>query len=114
MLWQERVFALLESISIVEPMPGNTAAEFVDDDGNEFKGVAFELQNVTFAYPTLVEHNVLRRLCLSIPAGKTVALVGERGIKENAAALALIAVIESGKLAAGLMRQWPIGLFAGA
>jgi len=42
------------------------------------------------------------------------ALVGERGIKENAAALALIAVIESGKLAAGLMRQWPIGLFAGA
>lgn len=42
------------------------------------------------------------------------ALVGDRGIKENTAGLALIAVIESGKLAAGLVWQWQVGMFAGA
>ena len=31
------------------------------------------------AYPTLPEHRVLRGLSLHVPAGKTVALVGERG-----------------------------------
>ena len=73
-LWWQ-VFALLESTSRIEPMPGDTARAFETKDG----GVAFDFEGVTFAYPTLPEHNVLRKLSLTVPAGKTTSLVGERG-----------------------------------
>ena len=42
-------------------------------------GSAFDFDAVDFAYPTMPEHRVLRGLALHVPAGKTVALCGERG-----------------------------------
>ncbi|XP_019418125.1 PREDICTED: ABC transporter B family member 9-like [Lupinus angustifolius] len=38
-----------------------------------------ELQHVSFKYPTRPDIQILKDLCLKIPAGKTVALVGESG-----------------------------------
>ncbi|KAG0557061.1 hypothetical protein KC19_11G099900 [Ceratodon purpureus] len=38
-----------------------------------------ELRNVDFAYPTRLDVPVLQKFCLKIPAGKTVALVGQSG-----------------------------------
>ena len=76
MLPADRVFALLESRSVIEPNAGDTPLKrFVPVDG----GISFEIEGVDFAYPTMPEHRVLRGLTLTIPAGKTVALVGERG-----------------------------------
>lgn len=76
MLPADRVFLLLESRSAIEPNEGDAPLEpFVPRCG----GIGFELEGIDFAYPTMPEHRVLRGLSLSIPAGKTVALVGERG-----------------------------------
>ncbi|XP_061441733.1 mitochondrial potassium channel ATP-binding subunit isoform X4 [Rhineura floridana] len=38
-----------------------------------------EFQDVSFSYPTRPGHQVLRNFCLSIPANKTVAIVGQSG-----------------------------------
>jgi len=71
----DRVFTLLETESLIEPMPGDAKATFETKDG----GVELVFDNVSFAYPTMLEHKVLRNVNLRIPAGKTVAFVGERG-----------------------------------
>jgi len=72
----DRVFTILESKSAVEPNEGDAPlATFRSLAG----GIAFDLEQLDFAYPTMAEHRVLRGLNLSVPAGKTVALVGERG-----------------------------------
>ena len=71
----DRVFTLLETESVIEPMAGERRAPFVARDG----GVEIVFENVDFAYPTMLEHKVLRGVNLRIPAGKTVAFVGERG-----------------------------------
>ena len=76
MLPADRVFTILESKSSIEPNEGDApGAQFEPING----GVAFTFEGVDFAYPTMPEHRVLRGLSLHIPAGKTVALVGERG-----------------------------------
>lgn len=38
-----------------------------------------EFKHVKFAYPSRPESVVCKNLCLSIPAGKTIALVGRSG-----------------------------------
>jgi len=72
----DRVFTILESKSAVEPNEGDAPARpFVPSNGV----FSFTFEAVDFAYPTLPEHSVLRGLSLHVPAGKTVALCGERG-----------------------------------
>merc|ERR1712190_197335 len=68
------VFELLESKSLIEPMPGDKKASFEKKNG----GIELKFQDVTFAYPLMPEITVLRHLTLTIPAGKTVAICGER------------------------------------
>lgn len=72
----DRVFTILESKSCVEPNEGDAPRTPFEAHGG---GVAFTFEGVSFAYPTMPEHRVLRGLSLHVPAGKTVALVGERG-----------------------------------
>lgn len=81
MLPAERVFRILEQRSAVEPMPDDEREPFQTSqgDGGYNGGIEIEFDNVTFAYPTMPEHQVLRGLSFKIPAGKTVSLVGERG-----------------------------------
>jgi ABC-type multidrug transport system fused ATPase/permease subunit len=69
-----RIFELLESKSLIEPMPGDRKASFQKKNG----GIELELRDVTFAYPLMPEITVLRHLSLTIPIGKTVAICGER------------------------------------
>jgi ABC-type multidrug transport system fused ATPase/permease subunit len=69
-----RIFELLESKSLIEPMPGDIKAAFQRKKG----GVELELRDVTFSYPSMPEVTVLRHCSLKIPAGKTVAICGER------------------------------------
>merc|ERR1711988_104222 len=69
-----RVFELLESKSLIEPMPGDQKAPFEKKNG----GIELKFNDVTFAYPLMPEITVLRHLSLTIPAGKTVAICGER------------------------------------
>jgi len=74
MIPASRIFELLESKSLIEPMPGDERTPFQKKNG----GVELEFQDVTFAYPLMPEITVLRHLSLTIPAGKTVAICGER------------------------------------
>jgi len=74
MLPAGRIFELLESKSAIEPMPGDTKVPFQKKNG----GIEMEFCNVTFAYPLMPEVTVLRHLSLTIPAGKTVAICGQR------------------------------------
>ena len=87
MLPVERIFDLLETKSLIEPMDGDAKAPFEPTRGG---GVEFVFEDVSFAYPTMPEHNVLRHLDLVIPAGKTVALVGERGCGKSTAIALLL------------------------
>ncbi|XP_024024823.1 ABC transporter B family member 1 [Morus notabilis] len=51
------------------------------DSGLELDSVTglVELQNVDFSYPARPEVRILNNFCLSVPAGKTIALVGSSG-----------------------------------
>lgn len=69
-----RIFELLESKSLIEPMPGDNKAPFQKKSG----GIELEFRDVTFAFPLMPEITVLRHLSLTIPVGKTVAICGER------------------------------------
>jgi len=69
-----RIFEILESKSLIEPMPGDKRAPFEKMNG----GIELKFCDVTFAYPLMPEITVLRHLTLTIPAGKTVAICGER------------------------------------
>jgi len=69
-----RIFELLESRSLIEPMPGDRRAPFEAQAG----GIELLFEDVSFAYPLMPEVTVLRHLSLRIPAGKTVAICGER------------------------------------
>ena len=48
----DRVFTLLESESLIEPMPGDAKAVFAPKNG----GVEVVFEKVVFAYPTMLEH----------------------------------------------------------
>ncbi|KAJ8435231.1 hypothetical protein Cgig2_028417 [Carnegiea gigantea] len=66
------VFALLDRKSKIDPS---------DESGmtlDEIKG-EIELRHISFKYPTRPDIQIFRDLCLTIHAGKTVALVGESG-----------------------------------
>jgi ABC-type multidrug transport system fused ATPase/permease subunit len=69
-----RIFELLESKSLIEPMPGDILPVFQKKNG----GIELEFRDVSFAYPLMPEVTVLRHCNLTIPAGKTVAICGER------------------------------------
>ncbi|XP_058101237.1 ABC transporter B family member 4-like isoform X2 [Magnolia sinica] len=49
-----------------------------------------EFEHVNFTYPTRPDVHILRDLCLSIPSGKTVAIVGESGCGKST----IIALLE--------------------
>merc|ERR1712232_863245 len=74
MIPASRVFELLESKSLIEPMPGDKKAAFEKKNG----GIELKFLDVSFAYPLMPEITVLRHLTLTIPVGKTVAICGER------------------------------------
>merc|ERR1712190_653298 len=74
MIPASRVFELLESKSLIEPMPGDKKTAFEKKNG----GIELIFQDVTFAYPLMPEITVLRHLTLTIPVGKAVAICGER------------------------------------
>mmetsp|Transcript_98730 Transcript_98730/g.171039 ORF Transcript_98730/g.171039 Transcript_98730/m.171039 type:complete len:1047 (+) Transcript_98730:70-3210(+) len=69
-----RIFELLESKSLIEPMPGDEYPVFEKKNG----GIELEFRDVSFAYPLMPEVTVLRHCSLKIPLGKTVAICGER------------------------------------
>lgn len=69
-----RIFELLESKSLIEPMPGDELPPFQTKRG----GIELEFRDVSFAYPLMPEVTVLRHCSLRIPAGSTVAICGER------------------------------------
>jgi len=74
MIPASRIFELLESKSLIEPMPGDERPAFEKKNG----GIELEFRDVSFAYPLTPEVTVLRHCSLKIPAGKTVAICGER------------------------------------
>lgn len=51
------------------------------DSGLELESVTglVELKNVDFSYPARPDVLILNNFCLSVPAGKTIALVGSSG-----------------------------------
>ncbi|KAH6802666.1 ATP binding cassette subfamily B1 [Perilla frutescens var. frutescens] len=51
------------------------------DSGMELESITgkLELKNVDFCYPSRPETQILRNFCLTVPAGKTIALVGSSG-----------------------------------
>merc|ERR1719231_1317626 len=55
-------------------MPGDNLPIFQKKNG----GIELEFRDVSFAYPLMPEVTVLRHCSLTIPAGKTVAICGER------------------------------------
>lgn len=63
---------------IIDHTPGITKE---GDAGVELESVTgrLELRNVEFAYPSRPDTPILRRFSLSVPAGKTIALVGSSG-----------------------------------
>lgn len=77
----ERVFAVIERKSTIERNPGEEerldVSKFLDNGGMDI-----QIKNISFAYPTMAEHRVMRGLSLHIPAGKTTALCGKRGKRE--------------------------------
>lgn len=66
------VFALLDRKSKIDP--STESGTTLDDVKGEI-----ELRHVSFKYPTRPDTDIFRDLCLTIHAGKTVALVGESG-----------------------------------
>lgn len=74
----ERVFSVIERRSTIESNPGDK--ERLDISKNlKNGGLDIEVKDISFAYPTMPEHRVMRGLSMHIPAGKTTALCGERG-----------------------------------
>ncbi|CAL0301273.1 unnamed protein product [Lupinus luteus] len=67
--------------SIFEILDRKPAIDSSSSEGTTLETVVgnIELQHVSFKYPTRPDIQVLKDLCLTIPAGKTVALVGESG-----------------------------------
>lgn len=55
-----------------------TSTSGLTPDPNAFRG-EIEFRNVTFSYPTRPDEVILRDFSLTIPAGQTVALVGQSG-----------------------------------
>ncbi|XP_072964824.1 ABC transporter B family member 9-like [Typha angustifolia] len=67
--------------SIFEILDRKSKIDASSDEGSELVNVRgeVEFQNVSFKYPTRLDVQIFRDLCLTIPSGKTVALVGESG-----------------------------------
>ncbi|AES64094.2 ABC transporter B family protein [Medicago truncatula] len=67
--------------SIFEILDSKPTIDSSSNEGATLETVKgdFELQKVSFRYPTRPNIQIFKDLCLSIPAGKTVALVGESG-----------------------------------
>ncbi|GFH24318.1 ATP-binding cassette transporter [Haematococcus lacustris] len=59
---------------IPEIDPDNTSGRILDKVAG-----TIELRNVSFAYPARPDAQIFRNFCLTVPAGKTVALVGSSG-----------------------------------
>ena len=86
-----RIMELLEAKSVIETAEDESSSGNQAEQNSSAKveankliekyggGMEFEIRNVTFAYPTMPDHNVLRNQSLKVPAGSTVALVAERG-----------------------------------
>ncbi|CAH9127873.1 unnamed protein product [Cuscuta epithymum] len=70
--------AAVRIFSIIDHKPG---VEKNNETGLELESITgqLELKNVDFSYPSRPDIQILNNLCLTIPAGKTVALVGSSG-----------------------------------
>ncbi|KAE8697979.1 ABC transporter B family member 12 [Hibiscus syriacus] len=66
------IFAIIDQRSKINP--GDESGVILENVKGEI-----ELSNVSFKYPLRPDIQIFRDLCLAIPAGKTVALVGESG-----------------------------------
>ena len=82
--------ALNPALAVIDRVPAIDSSAPRDDDGGDGDGKdkdtatsscqgAIELRDVHFAYPTRPDVPVFQGYSLAIPAGKTVALVGESG-----------------------------------
>mmetsp|Transcript_4911 Transcript_4911/g.4858 ORF Transcript_4911/g.4858 Transcript_4911/m.4858 type:complete len:496 (+) Transcript_4911:437-1924(+) len=69
----EKVFSLFDSIPDIDPSKGN------DIDPTAPIGGQLEIQNISFYYQMRPDNIVLENFSLTIPAGKTIALVGRSG-----------------------------------
>ncbi|KAK7331427.1 hypothetical protein VNO77_25652 [Canavalia gladiata] len=69
------------TVSIFETLDSKPVIDSSSDEGRKLEVVAgnIELQYVSFNYPTRPHIQIFKDLCLSIPSGKSVALVGESG-----------------------------------
>lgn len=63
---------------IIDHKPGVVSN---NESGTELDGITgkLELKNVEFSYPSRPETPILKNFCLTVPAGKTIALVGSSG-----------------------------------
>ncbi|KAL6754343.1 MDR-like ABC transporter [Haematococcus lacustris] len=67
-----KLYAVINRIPEIDP--DNTSGRILD----KVEGT-IELRNVSFAYPARPDAQIFRNFCLTVPAGKTVALVGSSG-----------------------------------
>ncbi|KAJ9525246.1 hypothetical protein QJQ45_020777 [Haematococcus lacustris] len=77
-----KLYAVINRIPEIDP--DNTSGRILDKvtpDGGDQGHVegTIELRNVSFAYPARPDAQIFRNFCLTVPAGKTVALVGSSG-----------------------------------
>lgn len=63
---------------IIDHKPGVVAN---NESGVELEAITgkLELRNVEFSYPSRPDTPILKDFCLTVPAGKTIALVGSSG-----------------------------------
>jgi len=90
---KSRLFKLIDRVPPIDTKPWNDATvtdssprEFGENiiPSDEFKG-QITLNEVNFAYPTRPDAKVFNKTSISIPAGKTVALVGTSGSGKSTA-----------------------------
>ena len=63
-----------------QPLEGaDDDIELTDKQISQLFQQDIQMQNVSFQYPTRPEIQVLKNFCLTVPAGKTTALVGPSG-----------------------------------
>ncbi|OEU07751.1 ATP-binding cassette transporter [Fragilariopsis cylindrus CCMP1102] len=75
----EKVFSLFDSIPDIDPSKGNDIDPTTLSMGSDGGGGQIEIQNISFYYQMRPDNIVLEDFSLTIPAGKTIALVGRSG-----------------------------------
>ena len=73
--------AKVAATNIFKVIDHNRSIDRINDYGNRLDSVTgqIELKNVDFAYPSRPDVKILNSFSLTVPAGKTIALVGSSG-----------------------------------